>query len=178
MKFINKFFEPYEKYSIRTTLTEEELKEIFSREFAPWYNILAGLEIGFGMGKKNFVRTRNPLKLYPILRTRNSLRGELSIKCEKSPSSPDTILHITIAPSNQSLLIWIMLCFSAGIGILMLCAGAWLHALIPLLIMPAIIFTILAISTSCAENEVPEIRQMFESCLRDFEQRKISDLEK
>ena len=178
MKFINKFFEPYEKYSIRTTLTEEELKELFSREFAPWYNILAGLEIGFGVGKKNFVRTRDPLKLYPILRTRNSLRGELSIKCEKSPSSPDTILHITIAPSDQSLLIWIMLCFSSGIGILMLCAGAWLHALIPLLIMPAIIFTILAISASCAENEVPEIRQMFESCLRDFEQRKISDLEK
>lgn len=52
MKFINKFFEPYEKYSIRTTLTEEELKEIFSREFASWYNIFAGLEVGFGVGKK------------------------------------------------------------------------------------------------------------------------------
>ena len=40
MKFINKFFEPYEKYSISTTLSEEELKEIFPKEFASWYNIL------------------------------------------------------------------------------------------------------------------------------------------
>ena len=174
MKFIDKFFEPYEKYSIRTTLSEEELKEIFSREFASSYNIFAG----FGVGKKTFTRKRNPLELYPILGTRNSLRGELSIKCEKLPSSPDTILHITIAPPNQSLLIWIMLCSSTGIGILMLCAGAWLHALLHLLAMPAIIFTILAISTSCAESELPEIRQMFETCLRDFEKRKISDLEK
>ncbi|MBE6376725.1 MAG: hypothetical protein E7050_09700 [Lentisphaerae bacterium] len=170
MKLFDKYFQPYAEYCIRTTFSEEELKEVFEKELLS-YNTFRFA--GCDPTKVCFFKTKNPLVIHPVLYTRNSLRGVISIKCKKTGSASETILHITIAPVNQSLFIWTILCFSIGMSILFLCAGVW-QAIFPLF-MPVFVFTIIAISRSIAENELPEIRQAFENTLRQLEEKYCGD---
>ena len=129
MKLFGKFFKPYTEYRLNTSFSEDELKEVFEKEF-PSIHSAAAFKSGFEDHDVVFFKQNNPLKLYPGNIGRNSLRGEISIQCEKNENSPDTALHITIVPPNICLFVWSMLCFSIGVGILMLCAGVW-QAILP-----------------------------------------------
>ena len=168
MKLFDKYFQPYAEYCLRTTFSEDELKTVFEKEL-PHVFSFAAFKAGFEANKFTFFRRSKPFYLHPGITGRNSLRGELAIQCEKPEYSPETILHITIAPQNISLFCWIYLCFAVMGGILLLCVGRW-QAVIPLG-MSVFLFVILALCRSAAENEVPQIRQAFEETLRYFEEK-------
>ena len=168
MKIFDKYFKPYAEYCLRTTFSEDELKTVFEKEL-PHVFSFAAFKAGFEANKFTFFRRSKPFHLYPVITSRNSLRGEIAVKCEKSEYSPETILHITIAPQNISLFCWIYLCFAVMGGILLLCVGRW-QAVIPLG-MSVFLFVILALCRSAAENEVPQIRQDFEILLRTLERK-------
>ena len=168
MKLFDKYFQPYAEYCLRTTFSEDELKTVFEKEL-PHVFSFAAFKAGFEANKFTFFRRSKPFHLHPGITGRNSLRGEIAVKCEKSEYSPETILHITIAPQNISLFCWIYLCFAVMMGILLLCVGTW-QAVIPLG-MSVFLFVILALCRSAAENEVPKIRQAFENTLRKFEEK-------
>ena len=168
MKLFDKYFQPYAEYCLRTTFSEDELKTVFEKEL-PHVCSFAAFKAGFEANKFTFFRRSKPFHLYPGITGRNSLRGEIAVKCEKSEYSPETILHITIAPQNISLFCWIYLCFAVMMGILLLCVGTW-QAVIPLG-MSVFLFVILALCRSAAENEVPQIRQDFEILLRTLEKK-------
>ena len=168
MKIFEKYFVPYAEYTLRTTLSEEELKAAFEKEFPPVFSF-AAFKAGFEANKFTFFRQSKPFHLYPGIGGRNSFRGEISIRCEKANFSSDTILHITIAPQNIRLFCWIYVGFAMLMGILLLCAGKW-QAVIPL-VMIAFMFLILHLCRSAAENEIPEISRAFERTLRTIEEK-------
>ena len=168
MKIFEKYFVPYVEYSLRTTLSEEELKAAFEKEFPPVFSF-AAFQAGFGTDKFSFTRGSKPFHLHPGTTGRNSFRGEIVIKCQKAEYSTDTILHITIAPQNMSLFCWIYVGFAMLMGILLLCAGK-LQAVVPL-VMIAFMFLILHLCRSAAENEIPEISKAFEQALRTIEEK-------
>ena len=169
MKIFDKYFQPYAEYCLRTTFSEEQLKAVFEKEL-PHVFSFAAFKAGFETNKFTFFRRSKPFHLHPSgIAGRNSLRGEIAVKCEKAEYSTDTILHITIAPQNIRLFCRIILCFAVMMGILLLCAGKW-QAVIPL-VMITFLFVFLAICRSAAENEVPQIRQAFENTLRNFEEK-------
>ena len=169
MKIFDKYFQPYAEYCLRTTFSEEQLKAVFEKEL-PHVFSFAAFKAGFETNKFKFFRRSKPFHLHPSgIAGRNSLRGEIAVKCEKAEYSTDTILHITIAPQNIRLFCRIFLCFAVMMGILLLCAGKW-QAVIPL-VMITFLFVFLAICRSAAENEVPQIRQAFENTLRNFEEK-------
>ena len=168
MKIFDKYFQTYAEYCLRTTFSEDELKAVFEKEL-PHIFSFAAFKAGFEANKFTFFRRSKPLHLHPGIAGRNSLRGEIAVKCEKADYSTDTILHITIAPQNITLFCWIYLCFAVMMGVLLLCAGKWL-AIIPLG-MSAFLFVFLAICRAVAENEVLSIRQAFEETLRNFEEK-------
>ena len=168
MKLFDKYFQPYAEYCLRTTFSEDELKTVFEKEL-PHVFSFAAFKAGFEVNKFTFFRRSKPLHLHPNIAGRNSLRGEIAVKCEKADYSTDTILHITIAPQNMSWFCWIYLCFAVMGGILLLCVGRW-QAVIPLG-MSVFLFVILALCRSAAENEVPQIRQDFEILLRTLERK-------
>ena len=147
MKLFSKYFQPYAEYCLRTTLSEEELKTAFEKEFPPVFSF-AAFEAGFGTNKFTFSRGSKPFHLHPGTTGRNSFRGEISIRCEKANFSSDTILHITVAPQNMSLFCWIYVSFAVMMGFLLLCAGKWLAA-VPLA-MIAFMFLILQLCRSAA----------------------------
>ena len=168
MKLFDKYFQPYAEYCLRTTLSEEALKAAFEKEFHH-VSSFAAFKAGFEANKFSFFRRSDPFHLHPGISSRNSFRGEISIRCEKANFSSDTILHITIAPQNMSLFCWIYVGFAMLMGILLLCAGMW-QAIIPLG-MSAFLFVFLAICRSAAENEIPEISKAFEQTLRTIEEK-------
>ena len=169
MKIFEKYFVPYAEYCLRTTLSEEELKAAFEKEFPPVFSF-AAFKAGFEANKFTFFRQSKPFHLYPGITGRNSLRGEIVIKCQKAEYSTDTILHITIAPQNTSLFCWIYVGFAVLMGILLLCAGKKLQAVVPL-VMIVFMFLILHLCRSAAENEIPEISRAFERTLRTIEEK-------
>ena len=166
MKFFDKYFQPYAEYCLQTTFSEDELKAVFEKEL-PHIFSFAAFKAGFEANKFTFFRRSKPFHLHPGITGSNSLRGELAIQCEKTEYSPETILHITIAPQNISLFCWIYLCFAVMMGILLLCTGTW-QAVIPLG-MSVFLFVFLALCRSAAENEVPKTRQDFELMLKTLE---------
>ena len=172
MKLFDKYFQPYAEYCLRTTLSEEELKAAFEKEFRHIFSF-AAFKAGFEANKFTFFRRSKPFHLHPGITGRNSLRGEIAVKCEKAEYSTETIVHITIAPQNISLFCWIYLCFAVMMGILLLCVGMW-QAVIPLG-MSVFFFVILALCRSAAENEIPQIRQALENTLRKFEEKYCGD---
>ena len=171
MKFINSFFKPYAEYCIRTTFSGEDLNDVFQKEFPSCYNTFAWIRSAFPGEKPKFFRSCKPFVLIPVLGGRNTQRGEVVIKCQKDEQSTETILHITIMPQDTRLFIWLMFCFYAGFGVLIFCSSKPWFCLIPLLLMPALLFMVLAVCRSAAESEVPKIKQAFETTLRNLEQK-------
>lgn len=167
MKIFDKYFQPYAEYCLRTVFSEDELKAVFEKEFPAYNDLFSIIKNGGNANDFTFFRKQDLLQLHPGIKSRNSLRGGLLIQCEKSEYPSETILHITIAPKNISFFVWCILCFSMGMGILMLCSGVW-QAVFSLSI-PIFQFVLLAICRSAAEREIPKIRQTFENTLRRLE---------
>lgn len=169
MKPFDAFFEPYAEYCLRTTFSEEELKEVFEKELSSNHSFATFMS-GFDDKGVTFFRTEVPLKLLPGMGGRNSLRGEITIQCERVVDSPDTILHITIAPQNMRLFVWFMVCFSVGLGVLgAICTGAW--QMLVALAMPGLLYGNLCLCRSMGEKELEKIRQGFQKTLWDFEEK-------
>ena len=172
MKLIDKYFTPYDEFNFWTTLSEEELKIAFSKEFPAEMDIFSKKNWqSLFDNKVKFRRDlRNPLILSPIIHSRNSARGKLFIQCEKAENSDETVLHITITPTEGRLLIYIififLLCWITGA----ICAKFY-FGIIPGVLMFAFTFLILACCREAAINEIPQIRQNFEWTIWELEEK-------
>ena len=164
-----RFFEPYAEYCLRTTLSEDELKNALDQEFSGYF--ITSIEMIFSKEKVTFCRTWKPLTLCPVLRGRNSLRGDVSIQCRKAESSGETVLDITIAPEDGRLFAWLFLisCIAFAFLIAFMRAGSWLF--VGPLVMAGFLFVVLAACRVFAESEVPEIQEAFEKNLRRLEKK-------
>ena len=160
----DRFFKPYAEYCLRTTLSEDELKNALDKEFSGYF-------ISSVKTLVSFCRTWKPLVLHPVLHGRNSLRGEIHIKCRKAEPGKETVLDITIVPQDTGLLVWIIFVFAVAMTILFLCAGTW-KAVAPLILI-GFQFVILAMCRSIGESEVPEIQRAFENTLRRLEKKYV-----
>ena len=163
----NRFFKPYAEYCLRTTLSEDELKNALEQEFSGYF--ITSINALFSKEEVSFCRTGKPLTLSPVLRGRNSLRGEIHIKCRKAEPGKETVLDITIVPQDIGLLVWIISFFAIAMTILFLCEGSW-KAVAPLILI-GFQFVILAMCRSIGESEVPEIQRAFETTLRQLEKK-------
>ena len=163
----DRFFKPYAEYCLRTTLSEDELKNALDKEFSRFF--ITSVNASFGKEEVAFYRIWKPLVLHPVLRGRNSLRGEIHIKCRKAEPGKETVLDITIAPQDTGLLVWIIFVFAVAMTILFLCAGTW-KAVGPLVLI-GFQFVILVMCRSIGESEVPEIERAFETTLRRLEKK-------
>ena len=163
----DRFFKPYAEYCLRTTLSEDELKNALDQEFSGYF--ITSIQAVFSKEKVTFCRTWNPLTLSPVLRGRNSLRGDVSIRCRKAESSGETVLNITITPEDARLFVWLffILCLAGVVPFFR--AGSWLF-IIPLF-MAGFLFLVLAMCRVFAESEVPEIQEAFEKTLRQLEKK-------
>ena len=163
----DRFFKPYAEYCLRTTLSEDALTTALEKELPGYF--IASVKAVFGKEKVPFCRTWKPLVLHPLLRGRNSLRGEVHIHCRKAESGGETVLDITIAPQDIGLLVWIIFVFALAMTVLFLCAGTWM-AVGPLILI-GYQFVILAMCRSIGESEVPAIRQAFANTLLQLEKK-------
>ena len=88
MKVFDKYFQPYAEYCIRTTFSEEELKEALAQECPATSDILSWETVKAAWGlSKTVVFSCDPddlLHLHPIKAYRNTSRGDLFIRCKKA----------------------------------------------------------------------------------------------
>ena len=170
MKIIDSFFQPYEEFSIRTALSEEELKQALEKE-CPDSSALSWkvFKASFGMSETMiFIRRHNdPFRLFPVRSRRNSMRGEVHIQCEKI-SDGVTVLHISIAPDGRwKGFIW-------GLGIFSLIYGifaamfVWYLVFLPVVFF-GFMFFVLTCCCGAAQSEVSETRQGFRELLKKLE---------
>ena len=61
VKIFEKYFVPYAEYTLRTTLSEEELKAAFEKEFPPVFSF-AAFKAGFEANKFTFFRRSKPFR--------------------------------------------------------------------------------------------------------------------
>ena len=104
MKLFDKYFRPYAEYCLRTTFSEDKLKEALAQECPATSDVLSwkAVKAAFGLSKTIVFACDpdDPLHLHPIKAYRNTSRGDLFIRCEKA-SDGETILHISIAQSGK-----------------------------------------------------------------------------
>lgn len=101
----DRFFKPYAEYCLRTTLSKDELKTALEQEFSGYF--ITSINALFSKEEVSFCRTGKPLTLSPVLRGRNSLRGDVHIKCRKAEPGKETVLDITIIPQDARLFVWL-----------------------------------------------------------------------
>ena len=163
----DRFFKPYAEYCLRTTLSEDELKNAVETEF-PKYGFFSANEAVFSEETVFFFKTARPLTLKPVLCGRNNLRGVISMQCLKAASARETVLDVTIAPRNDRWLGWGISGFCI-MAVLIFCFGMW-QGVFPLL-MAGFLFLNLVLSRSYAANETPVIQREFENTLRQLEKK-------
>ena len=170
MKFFDALFKPYAEYCLRTTFSEDELKKVFAREIPLHSGFAAGFRAML-LGKRiTFFRTHKPLVLMPCRCGRNSLWCSIFIQCAQAEYSPETILHITIAPQNTKWFIRVLLCFYLLLGLLAWPAKVW--QMFPvLLLMPVFSWMALASCRLATEGEIPQIQKELERALRNLEKK-------
>ena len=163
----DRFFRPYAEYCLPTVLLEDELKNALVKEF-PKNGIFSVTAAAFREESVIFFKTARPLTLHPVRFGRNSLRGDVHIKCRKAEPGKETVLDITIAPRNDRWLGWGIsgFCIMAS---LIFCFGMW-QGIIPLL-MAGFLVVNLAASRLFAEKEIPVIQNVFEITLRQLEKK-------
>ena len=166
-----KYYEPYAEYCLRSTLSAAELEAALEKECPAslWSCIRAACSI-FSGKVVFYLCSNDPLTLTPALGKRNSLQGEVRIRCEGSAGGSETILHIEIAPSKRSAWFPYVYCaFALLLAIAEFCIfGLWWMLLIALAFI-GFCFFVLECSRSNASDEVPHIRQEFEILLRKLE---------
>ncbi|MBQ8755153.1 MAG: hypothetical protein IJZ19_08990 [Lentisphaeria bacterium] len=163
MKLFDKYFQPYAEYCIRTTFSEDELKEALAQECPATSNILSWKAIKAAIGlSKTIVFScdpDNPLCLHPLKAYRNTSRGDLFIRCDKN-SGTETILHISIAQSGKHK----YLLYAIGIFALFWGVAAsfviWWGIFLSVGFI-GLVFIVLESCHAMAMDEVPQIRQDF-----------------
>ena len=164
-----KYYEPYAEYCLRTTLSAAELAAALAEECPA--SLLSCLKTTWSTfsGKIVFsLRSDDPLMLTPSLGQRDSLRGDVRIRCEETAGA-ETILHIEIAPSTRLAWFPYLYCsFALFWGIAAACAGWWWGLLIAAAFI-GFCFLVLEISRAVAIEELPRIREKFEILLRKLE---------
>ncbi|MBP5183437.1 MAG: hypothetical protein J6331_10480 [Lentisphaeria bacterium] len=175
MKFLERYVRPFAEYCVRTPLSEEKLVRALRAELPAEGALFSGKywKAFFGFCDTFIIRERkDPLVLFPMLRGRLNLwRTWVHIRCEKTESSPGTLLHITLAPDRR--LKWFSfawLGFALLWGIVALCSGFRL-ALLAVPFAMGFFFLISEICRSMAEGEIPRIRRNFEELLRTLEEK-------
>ena len=161
----DRFFKPYAEYCLRTTFSEDELKDALKKELLK-YGFFSGTKAAFSEETVKFYKTPRLLTVKPVLRGRNTMRGAISIRCRKTAN--ETVLDITIAPRNDRWLGWGISGFCV-MAALIFCFGMW-QGVFPLL-MAGFLFLSLAVSRSFAESEIPEIQRTFETTFRQLEKK-------
>ena len=173
MKLFDKYFQPYAEYCLRTTFSEDELKEALAKECPATSDVLSWQAFKAAMGlSKTIVFScdpDDPLHLHPIKAYRNTSRGDIFIRCKKA-SDEETILHISIAQSGKYKYLLYGICIFAlfwGIGAsFVIWWGIFLSV-----IFIGLVFIILESCHAMAMDEVPQIRQDFEIMLRMLERK-------
>ncbi len=174
MKIFDKYFQPYAEYCLRTTLSEEELKEALAQECPATSDVLSWKAIKAAMGLSKTIvfscNPDNPLHLHPIKAYRNTSSGDLFIRCETALSG-ETVLHITIAQNKK----YKRLLYGIDIFALLFGIAAsfitWWGIFFPLFFI-GFGFIVLECCHAMAMDEVPQIRQDFEIMLRAVEKKK------
>ena len=174
MKLFDKYFQPYAEYCIRTTFSEEELKEALAQECPVTTDIFSWKAIKAAIGlSKTIVFScdpDDPLHLHPIKAYRNTSRGDLFIRCEKV-SDEETILHISIAQSGKYK--WLL--YAIGIFALFWGVAAsfviWWGIFLSVIFI-GFLFIVLECCHAMAMDEIPQTRRDFESMLRMLERKK------
>ena len=173
MKLFDKYFQPYAEYCIRTTFSEEELKEALAQECPATSDILSWKAIKSAIGlSKTIVFSRDPddpLHLHPIKAYRNTSRGDIFIRCEKA-SDGETILHIAIAQSGKyKWLLYVIGFFTLFWGVAASFVIWW--GIFLSVVFIGFLFIVLECCRAMAMDEVPQIRQDFEILLRTLERK-------
>jgi len=166
-----RFFKPYAEYCLRTTLSEDELKNALDKEFSE-YDFISGISLSVFSNddKVYFFKTARPLTLSPGLRGRNLLRGDVHIQCRKAEPGKETVLDITIAPKDKRLYLLLYGCLLAVV-ILVAANLWWWFGIVFALLGIGFLFLNLSASRSFADSEVPEIERAFENTLRQLEKK-------
>ena len=173
MKLFDKYFQPYAEYCLRTTLSEEELKEALAQECPATSDVLSwkAVKAVFGLSKTIVFSCDpdDPLHLHPIKAYRNTSRGDLFIRCEKA-SNEETILHISITQSGKyKWLLYAIVIFALFWGVAASFIIWW--GIILAAVFIGLLFIILECCRAMAMDEVPQIRQDFEIMLRTLERK-------
>ncbi len=172
----DRFFKPYAEYCLRTTLSEDELKNALDKEFSE-YDFISGISLSVFSNddKVYFFKTARPLTLSPGLRGSNDLRGVISIQCRKAEPGKETVLDITIAPKDKR---WLYLLLYGCLLAVVILGSAnlwWWFGIVFALLGLGALFLNLAASRSFADSEVPEIQRAFEKNLRQLEKKYKSE---
>ena len=169
---LDRFYKPYAEYCLRTTLSEDELKNALDQEFSE-YDFLSGIETAFREETVHFFKTDRPLTVRPVLRGRNNLRGVISIRCRKAETGKETVLDITIAPKAKDSR-WLYLLYFGSFPVFAILFSVnfwwWLGGVFALL-GTGFLFLNLAASRSFADSEIPVIQQTFADTLRRLEKK-------
>lgn len=173
MKLFAKYFEPYAEYFIRTTFSEEKLKQVIVRECPATSEILSwkAIQAAFGLSKTIVFSCApdEPLHLHPLKPFRNTSRGDIFIRCHKE-SGTETILHISIAQNPKYK--WLL--YSIGIFALMWGIAAafviWWGIFFAAFFIGSL-FVVLECCHATAMDEVPQIRQALANTLRQWEKK-------
>ena len=170
MKLFDKYFQPYAEYCLRTTFSEEELKEALAQECPATSDILSWKAIKAAIGLSKTIvfscAPDDPLHLHPIKAYRNT---SLFIRCEKA-AGEETILHISIAQSEKyKWLLYAIGIFALFWGVaasFVIWWGIFLSA-----VFIGLVFIVLECCHAMEMDEVPQIRQDFEIMLRTLERK-------
>lgn len=174
---LNRYFEPYAEYTLRTTLSEESLRAALKKECG----FLAALKKSFtlvtsGIVPFHLVRGREEIVLRPFCRGRNSLRGNVHVTMRKDPHSPETILYVAIRPPDVRWFCVLWLGFLLLCTVIALCFRQWIP-LLPVPVMAGIFFLVMHVCRAFAEGEIPQIKRSFEELIRQLENENGHDME-
>ena len=169
---LDRFYKPYAEYCLRTTLSEDELKNALEKEFSE-YDFLSGIETAFREETVHFFKTDRPLTVRPVLRGRNNMRGVISIRCREAGPGNETVLDITIAPNAKDSRGLYLLYFGSFpvFAILFSVNFWWWLGGVFALLGTVFLFLNLAADRSFADSEIPVIEQTFADTLRQLEKK-------
>ena len=158
MKLLKRYFGPYAEYPLQLSLAKDVLQAALLQECAA---VLPENKTDL------FTRSlRDPLVLYPVRMSRNSLRGRCLLQPEDNAA-----LRITLAPPPWiGIFAGIWCGFALLTGITAALSGYWWQ--IPAaLAMIGFLFLILEICRAFATDEIPQICRDLNTFLRKLEQK-------
>ena len=175
------YFSKYAEYTLRTSLSEKELRDALKRKCSPfsfasikedWSNKIKGPQGEILFRLPEFFTSKNPAEIIlcpdgPGLR--HCMCGWLQITIMQAPDSADTILHITIRPPEDIILflfVWL-----AGCGAMIYHAIRW-HDMPMLFGGCGCLLAMFALLHGChalGKRKIPQIQKAFSALIDEFE---------